>query len=80
MERKAIAKQFGALVRRLRQERGLSQEAFAIKCGIHRTYIGSIERGEKTVSIETANKIAKALDMSLSQLFIQLEQDSGNTN
>lgn len=60
-------------MRQLRQEKGLSQEAFAVLCGIHRTYMGAIERGEKTVTIETANKIANALGISMSQLFRELE-------
>ncbi len=78
MNDKILAKKFGCLVRKLRSEIGLSQEAFADQCGLHRTYIGSIERGEKTVTIETASKLAKALGITLTQLFSQLEtnQDS----
>jgi transcriptional regulator with XRE-family HTH domain len=72
--RSALAKLFGALIRQLRQERGLSQEDYADRCGLHRTYIGSIERGEKTVIINTASKLARAGDIPLSHLFIQLEQ------
>lgn len=60
-------------MRDLRGEIGLSQEQYAAKCGLHRTYIGSIERGEKTVTIETASKLAQAFGMSLSQLFERLE-------
>jgi DNA-binding XRE family transcriptional regulator len=52
----------------------MSQEAFADICGVHRTYMGAIERGEKTITIETADKIAKALDIKVSQLFIELEE------
>lgn len=51
----------------------LSQEEFADQCGLHRTYIGAIERGEKTVTIETALKLAKALNLTLSQIFAALE-------
>lgn len=78
MRNKPLAKQFGATVRRLRQEKGISQERFAALSGIHRTYMGSIERGEKVVTIETANKIAKALDLPMSRLFlaIEVEQES----
>ena len=54
----------------------MSQEAFADHCGLHRTYIGSIERGEKTVTIGTANKLACALNLSLSQLFQKMEQEA----
>jgi transcriptional regulator with XRE-family HTH domain len=73
VSRSAIAKKFGILVRRLRMKAELSQEEFAHQCGLHRTYIGAIERGEKTVTIDTANKLAKALNTPLSQLFHDLE-------
>lgn len=53
----------------------MSQEAFAEHCGLHRTYIGSVERGEKTITIETANKLACALGLSLSQLFHEVEKE-----
>lgn len=69
----SLTYQFGRLIRRLRRQAGFSQEAFAEQCGLHRTYIGAIERGEKTVTIETANKLARALSIPLSQLFLQLE-------
>lgn len=51
----------------------MSQEEFADRCGLHRTYIGSVERGEKAITIETAQKIVKALGVPLSQFFQQLE-------
>ena len=70
----SLALRFGRLVRRLRNEAGWSQEEFAFRVGVHRTYIGAIERGEKTVTIETAAKIARALEMPLSQLFVALEE------
>ena len=63
-----LATEFGRVVRRLRTEKGFSQESFADHCGLHRTYMGSIERGEKLISIETAKKVAMGLDMSLSVL------------
>lgn len=69
----SLTQQFGLLIRRLRLQAGLSQEAFAERCGLHRTYIGAIERGEKTVTIETANKLARALTLPLSHIFLQLE-------
>lgn len=75
MERKLLVKQFGEVVRRLRSEMGLSQEAFALRCHVHRTYMGAIERGEKTVSIETAQKIATALGLTLSGLFQRVENE-----
>ncbi len=76
MVRKPLAQQFGNVIRRLRLDKGLSQEEFADLCGLHRTYIGSIERGEKIVTIDTAAKLAQALGLPLSQLFVQLEADT----
>ena len=67
--RLSIQKQFGKKVRELRVERGYSQEGFAFECNLHRTYIGCIERGEKNVTIVNIEKIAKALNVKISQLF-----------
>ena len=47
---------------------GLSQEELAFKCGLHRTYVGSIERGERNVALENILRIAKALDVDASKL------------
>lgn len=59
---------FGQRVRKLRKKTGLSQEAFAAKCGLDRTYIGGIERGERNVALRNLGVIAKALGMSISQM------------
>jgi len=64
-----IKKQFGARLRAIRLKRGLSQEELGFKAKIHRTYIGAIERGEQNVSIENIARIAKALKVSLAELF-----------
>jgi len=66
---KTIEKKFGENVRQLRLVRGLSQEELAFKAGVHRTYLGGIERGERNPSLRNITAIAKALDVSLSQLF-----------
>lgn len=63
---------FGARVRKLRLSKGYSQEAFATKCDLDRTYIGGIERGERNVALRNIEKIAKALDMTLSELVSEL--------
>ena len=60
-----ICEKFGNKVRDLRTARGMSQEALAQKSGLHRTYIGGIERGERNVSLVNIEKIAKALDLTL---------------
>ena len=70
-----LTRRFGALVRQLRLEKGMSQERLAELCGLHRNYIGAIERAERTPSIVTAEKLAKALDLSLSGLFLKLERE-----
>jgi transcriptional regulator with XRE-family HTH domain len=74
MAEEEVVKRFGETVRRLRSEKGFSQESFAQRCGLHRTYMGIIERGQKAVTIVTANKIARALGMTLADLFGELEQ------
>ena len=66
---KAIEKQFGEQVRKLRLAMDLSQEELAFKAGVHRTYLGSIERGERNPSLKNIAAIAKALNISLSELF-----------
>lgn len=60
---------FGDRVRTLRAERGLSQEALAEKAGLHRTYVGSIERGERNVGLDNIHRIADALDVPVTDLF-----------
>lgn len=59
---------FGTNVRKLRQARGLSQEALADVCNLHRTYIGSIERGERNVSVDGMERIAAALGTGLAAM------------
>ena len=59
---------FGAAVRNERQKLGLSQEDFAEKANVHRTYISSIELGKVSVGIEVANELAAALGLRLSEL------------
>ena len=61
-------KLFGENVRRLRKNRYWSQEKLAEACGLHRTYIGAIERGERNVSLENIVEIARSLDVSPSAL------------
>jgi transcriptional regulator with XRE-family HTH domain len=63
---------FGKRVRLLRHTREMTQEKLADRADLHRTYISSIERGEQSVSIDNAARIAKALKISLAELFKDL--------
>jgi transcriptional regulator with XRE-family HTH domain len=64
-----IQKRFGERIRALRQLRKLSQEELAFRAGIHRTYLGGIERGERNPALKNINSLADALGVSLSELF-----------
>ena len=64
-----IQKRFGACVRELRQKNGLSQEGLALACGLDRTYVGSVERGERNISLVNIHTIASALGVPVKELF-----------
>lgn len=64
-----IRHKFGQAVRKRRQKLGVSQEEFAEMCGLHRTYMGGIERGERNVSLINIQKVARAFKISLAELF-----------
>ncbi len=64
---------FGRAVRRKRESAGLSQEEFAERANIHRTYVSSIELGKVSVGIEVANSLAAALGIRLSELIRSAE-------
>jgi transcriptional regulator with XRE-family HTH domain len=66
--RSDILVRFGQRVRELRTSRGYSQEAFAARCELDRTYIGGIERGERNVALRNIEAIAKALNISITTL------------
>lgn len=65
----------GRCVARLRKDAGYSQESFADFVGVHRTYMGSIERGEKNIGLRTIERIAKALKMSPGDLLNEAERE-----
>ena len=64
-----IKEKIGLRIKDLRKQAGLSQEGLAFKAGIDRTYVNSVENGKRNVSIVNINKIAKALNITLSNLF-----------
>lgn len=67
-----IVKVFGTNLRKYRINRGLSQEAFAEKCGLHRTYISSVERFQRNIiSIENIQRIADALEIESYKLLLE---------
>ncbi len=67
--KKEILIKFGDKVRAERTRLKISQEELAVRANVHRTYIGMIERGEKNITLENIEKIAKALKISLKDLF-----------
>lgn len=71
-----IAKSVGQRIRNYRIRLELSQEKLAELSGVHPTYIGQLERGEKNATLESIEKIAKALNVPLSKLFEKLEDSS----
>ena len=69
-----ISLAFGAVVRKHRKARRLSQEALAEKADIHHTHVGLIERGERNASLDVAYRVARALGFSLSALVAEAEK------
>ena len=74
-----LSVQIGQRIRNYRMQKGLSQEELAEKCGLHSTYIGQIERGEKNATIESISKIAGGLSLPLSTLFEKLDEFQDDT-
>ena len=68
-----LLRALGQRIRELRTERGYSQESFADKCGVHRTFMGTVERGESNLSFHNIAKVATTLGVPLSTLFLDLE-------
>ena len=68
MGKKTILIEFGDKVRELRKDMGVSQEELSYKADLHRTYIGMIERAEKNITLINIEKIAKALNIEVSEL------------
>jgi transcriptional regulator with XRE-family HTH domain len=64
---------FGAAIRALRKEQGVAQERLALKSGLNRGYYGDVERGERNVSLANILKIADALEVPASAIFVRSE-------
>ena len=65
----------GRAVRRLRTAAGYSQESFADECGLHRTYMGAVARGETNISLDNIERIARALRLTPAQLLTEAERE-----
>lgn len=66
---RTILEIFGDRVLKERQRQGISQEELASRAGVHRTYIGMIERAEKNITLKNIEKIARAFNLEISELF-----------
>ena len=75
-----LSVEIGQRIRSYRLQSGLNQEGLAEKCGLHPTYIGQVERGEKNATIESISKIASGLNLSLSKLFENIGSGDYNEN
>ena len=63
-----VSLRFGEKLRKLRKQRGISQEELAGRAGLHRTYVSSVERGERNVSLETIERLARGLGLPMGDL------------
>lgn len=68
-----IDKNFGLILKTLRKCKGLSQEDFSFHVGLHRTYVSQLERGLKSPSLRTIEKLCKELDITISEFMKQVE-------
>jgi len=73
-----IIKVFSSNLRKYRTNLGISQEAFAEKAGLHRTYISAIECGKRSIALENVQKIADALGIETYLLFVNNAESEGN--
>lgn len=76
----SLSVEIGQRIRSYRLQNGFNQEELAEKCGLHPTYIGQVERGEKNATLESVSKIANGLSLPLSTLFENIGSGSDNDN
>jgi transcriptional regulator with XRE-family HTH domain len=72
---KRIKSEFGKALRRVRNDAGISQEALADLAGIHRTYVGDVERGERNVSLLNMMRLSAALKTPLNHIVAEMERN-----
>jgi transcriptional regulator with XRE-family HTH domain len=77
--RSALVSVVASNVRRLRAARGWSQEDLAHHCGLHRTYVGAIERGERNLTLATLERLAAAFGVAPTDLLLQSRRGTGRT-
>lgn len=70
-----IQKKFGETLKSLREKEGLSQEKFALKIGMDRTYYASVEAGKRNISLQNIQKISDGFNISISTLFKKIEEN-----
>jgi transcriptional regulator with XRE-family HTH domain len=75
-QKKLIRQKFGMLMRNKRYALNISQEELSFRSGLHRTYIGSVERGERNIALENILLLAKALECSPKDLIPEVSLDS----
>lgn len=71
MRSQSLQQVVGAHVRRIRRERGLSQEELAHEIGLHRTFVGAVERGERNLTLQTVERIAAGLGVAATDLLLE---------
>lgn len=76
MEVSPLLKALGRRIGELRKKQGYSQESFADACGVHRTFMGAIERGETNISFHNLYRVAEALGITLSHLLSGVERNA----
>lgn len=69
-----VCKRFGKTIKKLRVNKGMSQEKFALSIGLDRTYYSSVENGNRNISLINIERISKGLEISLSELFKEVKK------
>ena len=70
-----IQKELGLALKQLREEKGISQEKFALSIGMDRTYYASVEAGKRNISLQNIKRIADGFDIPISALFVVVEHE-----